>query len=771
MVAALAILAMMACVLCGGMPSAQAAASGSDALQITSITPSVAGPDEKVVVTGTLTNPTDHYISPKLTVQVSPQLLDTTSKIDQWDEGDLQLASQKVGSQTLALVAPDDSADFSITIPQDALNYTYGLASLPMTLTATGKGMPRQVERTTLQWASGTTDNPIDTTIVVPLTLPADPDLFGPSGPQRVAAWQQAIGPGSRIDKLVRSLGNLPVTWVVDPALVHPPVAADPDVPAPTSPSGSPSGSATPSPSSSSTPGPSDGAPPSESSEGGEPSPGASDDHGIVGGVPLPDPSDDGAPLPTPTPSGEESSGPETIAALSTGLLERLHTLGETGTVWWMPQSDPDLKALSSSPSGRHMLERDLKRGLPAALRDVDDTVVAWPSGSLSAKQVRSVASTWRAGTGQAPLMLLPQRNLTHAATAPDTTRKVRRTGGVLTYDETLSRVLLEAEGDPMRTAQQLMARTLAIYQQQPDAERSLSLVVPRDEPIRPRALAATISRMLSAPWLASTTGAQARTELPPEADARIPGTIPHGPSHPSSPLRPAVFERVTTDRRLLKGLGSILVDSEHVVTHRLRGLDVVGSTRWRGQADALAAVVRADHDAVHQMRGKVSVSPSTVNFFTSSGQLTVTVVNDLSRPVHHLRLSLNPRAYLLRFHDPQQTVQIGASSRATVRFQANGVAAGQVQVDTVLSTPDGLVLGSTPGRATQLTVNVRPTSSWIYWALGIVAGLVLVVGLARSLRSAPRASTTPGPDDEPVVPQDEGDDPTDDSPKAGEDD
>ena len=58
------------------------------------------------------------------------------------------------------------------------------------------------------------------------------------------------------------------------------------------------------------------------------------------------------------------------------------------------------------------------------------------------------------------------------------------------------------------------------------------------------------------------------------------------------------------------------------------------------------------------------------------------------------------------------------------------------------------------PDVATQLTVNVRPTSTWIYWVLGIVGGLVLVVGLMRSLRKGPR-QTTVGPDDAGPTPAD----------------
>ncbi len=765
----LAFLLALACAFLAGVPTGDAAPAASSPhvrLDVEDIQPVVASPGEVVTVSGTISNPTDHFVTPTVTVQVSPQLLDTLTRVDDWTAGRFQTSGPTVGHQTLTTIPPGGHAEFAVRIPRKALDYTYHLASLPMTVSATGDGMKAQQVRTTLQWSSTPPAHPMQTTVLVPLTLPADPALFGPSGPARVAAWQRAIGPGSRIDRLLTAMQGLPVTWVVDPALLTPPAAADPDLPAPATPGTTspptgeqPTGPTTPaSPESPETPATGD--------ETGAPATG--DTEPIL----PPSTDTDEAPLPTPPPTGDnQPSGEETIRSLGDRLLQQLRTAADTGTVWWTPWSDPDLRALSNTTAGRAMLTRRLHHKLSADLRDIGTTTVAWPVAAVGSAQAHRITSTWRKATGKKPLMILPGRSVTSPAAFPDTTRRTKGSAGVLSYDETLTDVLSSDRGNPTLAAQRFLARTIAIYQQQPGSDRSLSIAFPRDESTPPRQFAAAVRRVLSVPWLDPVTGATTLTQMPTKADAQVVKHPPGGKHHPApakSPIDTSALRQVAADRRILHGLGSVLVDATSVLRPRLRALDMIGSTRWRGQAEAFSTTLHADSDAVRSLRKKVSVSPSTVNFFTSSGELTVTVVNHLSRPLKNVELSMVPRRYLLRFQHPTQSVTLRPSSRTTVRFHVKAIGAGRVQVDAILRTPTGLELGATPGDPEALQVNVRPTSSWIYWALGIVAGLVLIIGLVRSVRRGPRDLTTPGPADEPVAA-----DPTqrDDDPEVGEDD
>ena len=52
------------------------------------------------------------------------------------------------------------------------------------------------------------------------------------------------------------------------------------------------------------------------------------------------------------------------------------------------------------------------------------------------------------------------------------------------------------------------------------------------------------------------------------------------------------------------------------------------------------------------------------------------------------------------------------------------------MSVTATLRAPDGTVLGE----PTQFSVRVSPTSDWIYWVLGALAGVILAIGVARTV-------------------------------------
>ncbi len=60
---------------------------------------------------------------------------------------------------------------------------------------------------------------PMSVAWAVPLTLDPDPSLFGPAGADREAAWAQALGPSSRLGRVLDATTDAQVTWAVDPTL------------------------------------------------------------------------------------------------------------------------------------------------------------------------------------------------------------------------------------------------------------------------------------------------------------------------------------------------------------------------------------------------------------------------------------------------------------------------------------------------------------------------------------------------------------------------
>ena len=54
----------------------------------------------------------------------------------------------------------------------------------------------------------------------------------------------------------------------------------------------------------------------------------------------------------------------------------------------------------------------------------------------------------------------------------------------------------------------------------------------------------------------------------------------------------------------------------------------------------------------------------------------------------------------------------------------------GRVDVTATLRAPDGTILSE----PTAFSVRVSPTADWMYWVLGGLAGLVLVIGVVRTV-------------------------------------
>jgi hypothetical protein len=202
--------------------------------------------------------------------------------------------------------------------------------------------------------------------------------------------------------------------------------------------------------------------------------------------------------------------------------------------------------------------------------------------------------------------------------------------------------------------------------------------------------------------------------------------------------------------RHRLAALQSVLVGGAEVLSPRTRALDIIGSTRWRGAAAKLESVADRDDAAVSAMLAKLSIRSSTINFFADSGDITVTISNQLARPVRGVLLHLQPRKYLVQVTDAEKAVDVEAGGHASARFHIKAVGGGTVPVDAMLRAPNGAPLGPL-GAPSQLKINVHPTSGWIMWVLGALAALILVIGLWRAVRRGPRTASVPAPAGQPT--------------------
>jgi hypothetical protein len=201
------------------------------------------------------------------------------------------------------------------------------------------------------------------------------------------------------------------------------------------------------------------------------------------------------------------------------------------------------------------------------------------------------------------------------------------------------------------------------------------------------------------------------------------------------SPLTPQRLGDIVSTKRDVDGIASVLTGGEaaqFAATWR-ESQDQLVSNRWRGRPGPWSRLARMAPDAVHDHAKGIRVlrAPGTVKFLAEDGILQFIVVNDLDETVDDVRLQLTSDSRRLRIDDQPGPLRIGAGSRTTVRVRVTAVAPGLVPISTDLSTPNGTHLG----RNTQVKVEVRPISVTVFWALGGLFALILVVGIYRSLR------------------------------------
>ena len=217
---------------------ATAATSSSARISLDANLPAVSASGQAITVSGTITNTGSTDIAHAVVrVSVGTKLLDTRTSAARWMAGKLDVQTKQFATDDAGALSSGSSTPFSVTIPGKKLKFAYGLASLPLTVTVTdgasaGASAIRGMARSTLQLQNTTVHSPLQVSVVIPLTLPADPDLFGPSGATRAAAWQRATGPDSQVQKTLDAFEGKPVIFAVDPALLEPSAAADPNVPA-----------------------------------------------------------------------------------------------------------------------------------------------------------------------------------------------------------------------------------------------------------------------------------------------------------------------------------------------------------------------------------------------------------------------------------------------------------------------------------------------------------------------------------------------------------
>jgi Family of unknown function (DUF6049) len=685
---------------------ATAATGPSLAISLTAITPTVAVPKAPITITGSARNTGPVAItSPVARALLGQSPLTSRKAVSDWAGGTGEQPMTEVARAPLGkTLAPGAVTTFVLTVPAADISHRDSFGVLPLRVELVGRTVDGRREVAQLQTFLPTLSaikayEPVSVAWLIPLTLDPDPALHGMNSPARTTAWAKAIGPGSRLDNLITATQDANVTWAIDPAILGP---------RQTSPAGSP---------------------PAE---------------------PAPSPSDSEP----PTPGAGTTADP--VTAATTALAERLKAASSRHTLWSLPYADPDLSAVLPIASGNPVLAALISH--PSTL---DGTVgpartdIAWPvDGKLAPRSEARLRRAFKAqglAAAVTPASTLPKKNRSAGASRRSSTGLP-----LLAYDEALSRTVghTSSRAAGALTIQRFLADSMALLGERPGTRnRSVLIAEPRTFAGDPVVLSSLFAAVAKAPWLTPTTTDQllaASRKAPREAPDVATTPTPKSPpisltasdqsGSTTSPLTSEDLAAMPGELADIRGVGSTLVDGVPFISRWTDAQTQLLSARWRGHPEGITAVNDATKAAVSTVSRSVRVAPSSVNFFADRGVMQVTVVNDLDVPIHNVRLTLNPAQPRLRIEKQPELLKIGAKSRTNVKVPVTSIAAGLVRIEADLTTPNGTPLGENASVA----VRVQPPSTWIYWALGALAGLVLVLGTYRSLRRGSTRGSRP---------------------------
>lgn len=759
-----------------GRPTADQTPATATSIVLTAVTPAVATPGQVVVITGSIAPlPGRHYVDPTVRV-IRARALSNRDEVQAWS-GQSGPTGPVNGTEVARVVVPGTVATggrvpFRITVPADAFRQRAAVAAVPIALQlndasgSTGGGI--EALHTFVGWQRTVEYTPLAVSWLVPLTVDPDPALYAADPATRTAAWTGLLGDAGRPARSLRGVQGRPVDLAIDPALFG----------GGSQPAGRPGGSATVA-----TPAPNPAA--------------TTATPGSQGPTPPTTPASPGttAPTPSPGPTPPVSGDPSDPVAVARESFARAVTTASAGRqVLALPYADPDLAALATvlsraplpapppsvtiptagvptvgtpapSPStpaagtgggpsnpdaARTALElvTDLLRA-PDQLADrLQRSVVtgfAWPTdGALPAGRELAL----RAAYGPGLQTILAGQRATGSTDATPTAPATGAAGtAVLRWDDRLSELFTAAAlgpADAALAAQEFVAESVTLLMERPSTARSVLVVAPRGLSVDPGSWGSFLDVVTALPWLratpvtqAATIGSGPRAVLPSSVPTPDPAADPSD-SIPPSPVSAAVVDTLVAQRVALADLAQVLPARTRLPAPWTDLSTQLVSTRWRGAGDRHAATLQLLTTGVARLGQGLTVSPQTTNFLADEGVLLVTVVNDLDEPVSGLRLVLTPGNARMRVVETPASVDIEARSKATVPVRLAAVAQGVVPFSALLTTRTGAPVGV----AGTIEVRAAPPGAWLYVAFGGALGVILIVGVVRSLRRPSKVQT-----------------------------
>jgi len=435
-------------------------------------------------------------------------------------------------------------------------------------------------------------------------------------------------------------------------------------------------------------------------------------------------------------------SGDTTVAgknqAVAKQWLAALEAAVSDDKVVALPFADPDLAAIAhrgKNVSGTlsHLQTATEVAGatVQTILHVKPSTDFAWPVDGAIDPAIVDVATS--AGAHK---VIARSDSLQETGGLSYTPTAARPIGGGTTAVVADARLSTAFEGDMSKAGnstlavQKFLAQTLALTDQDTDAERSIVVAPQRMPSVAQAQSMARALRALDDDRWTQPIGLVDAAEAKPDADATT--TVPGSSQYPKKlrgrELPTQAFQDIKSTQVSLNKFQVILTYPERVVTPFGNAVNRSMSTSWRGKSLEAQQYRDSVRDYLQGLINEVQlISKSDVTLSGRSATIPVTVQNRLLQGVDHLVLRLkSDNATRLRLNDggavAEQPIRIAGGHSQSVKFDAAANVNGQVQMTAQLYTEDGTPYGE------EMTFTVKVSELTPTVLLVLAGGLLLLV-------------------------------------------
>ncbi|MFJ9459510.1 DUF6049 family protein [Kitasatospora sp. NPDC101447] len=437
-----------------------------------------------------------------------------------------------------------------------------------------------------------------------------------------------------------------------------------------------------------------------------------------------------------------------------------------------LPYADPDIASIAHNGADLPGMPTALNKAATAGRLTVEGRLsvdtrsdIAWPYQGYVDQQIASLAQQAGSGLLLANGASMPEPDALNYT--PSAARPVGNGQSAVVADETVSGLFqkdLGAGTDQTESTQRFLAETFAITHEQPQNQRGLLIMPPRELSVATAKVLANALQQASGKWIAPVKlDAVAQSSPDEKANTGVPAATDYPTQARASELTATDLDSTNRIQYDLDTLMRVLTLPQRVRGPFNAAMVRSLSTEWRSQAPAGGAYRTGVTQYLKELTKAVQVPEKTsVTLAGDTGLLQVSVRNDLTQTVTNLKLvltSLQPNRLQV---SKAEDLVLPASQSATLRYQAEAHNNGPVQMTAQLWTT-----GPNPrpyGEARTFTVEVTSVTNGVLYVFA-GAGLLLLLAAVRFVRQRKRRGGQPHQDgDQPV-----GDGPAADGAEAGE--